>query len=32
LSEDLAGDAVGWLREHKAFAPDKPFFIRWNDN
>ena len=25
LSEDLADDAIGWLRRHKAFQPDKPF-------
>jgi arylsulfatase A-like enzyme len=29
LSEDLADDAIGWLREHKAFDPDKPFFMYW---
>ncbi len=29
LSEDLADDAVGWLRQHKASAPDKPFFMYW---
>ena len=29
LSEDLADDAISWLREHKAFAPDKPFFMYW---
>ena len=29
LSEDLADDAVHWLREHKALAPDKPFFMYW---
>ena len=29
LSEDLADDAIGWLRQHKAFAPDKPFFMYW---
>jgi arylsulfatase A-like enzyme len=29
LSEDLADDAIGWLQNHKAFAPDKPFFIYW---
>lgn len=29
VSEDLADDAIGWLREHKAFAPDKPFFMYW---
>ena len=26
LSEDLADDAIGWLRKHKAFQPDKPFY------
>ncbi len=29
LSEDLSDDAIGWLREHKALAPDKPFFMYW---
>ena len=29
LSEDLADDAINWLRRHKAFAPDKPFFMYW---
>jgi arylsulfatase A-like enzyme len=29
LSEDLADDAIGWLRNHKAFQPDKPFFMYW---
>jgi arylsulfatase A-like enzyme len=29
LSEDLADDAIRWLREHKALAPDKPFFMYW---
>ena len=29
LSEDLADDAIGWLRRHKAFQPDKPFFMYW---
>jgi len=29
LSEDIADDAIGWLRDHKAFAPDKPFFMYW---
>lgn len=29
LSEDLADDAIGWLRQHKALAPDKPFFMYW---
>lgn len=29
LSEDLADDAIEWLKEHKALAPDKPFFMYW---
>ncbi len=29
LSEDLADDAIYWLREHRAFSPDKPFFMYW---
>lgn len=29
LSEDLADDAIVWLREQKAYAPDKPFFMYW---
>ena len=29
LSEDLADDAIGWLRNHKAFQADKPFFMYW---
>ncbi len=29
LSEDLADDAIRWLREHRAFDPDKPFFMYW---
>jgi arylsulfatase A-like enzyme len=29
LSEDLADDAINWLRNHKAFQPDKPFFMYW---
>lgn len=29
LSEDLADDAIGWLRRHKAFEADKPFFMYW---
>ena len=28
-SEDLADDAIGWLRKQKAFQPDKPFFMYW---
>jgi arylsulfatase A-like enzyme len=29
LSEDLADDAIHWLDEHQALAPDKPFFMYW---
>lgn len=29
LSEDLADDAVAWLRRHRAFNADKPFFMYW---
>ncbi len=29
LSEDLADDAIGWLRRHRAFQADKPFYMYW---
>ena len=29
LSEDIADDAIGWLRDHKTASPDKPFFMYW---
>ncbi|WP_295438827.1 arylsulfatase [uncultured Thiodictyon sp.] len=29
LSEDLAEQTIKWLRKHRAFAPDKPFFVYW---
>ncbi|GAA1767514.1 arylsulfatase [Agromyces humatus] len=29
LSEDIADDAMKWLREHRATAPDQPFFMYW---
>jgi arylsulfatase A-like enzyme len=29
LSEDLADRAVTWLRKHRSYAPDKPFFMYW---
>ena len=29
LSEDLADKAIGWMRKHRAFAPDKPFLMYW---
>ena len=29
LTDDIADDAIKWLREQKAYAPDKPFFMYW---
>ena len=29
LTEDLADKAIPWLRHHRAYAPDKPFFMYW---
>ena len=29
LSEDLADDAIHWLRMHRAVQPDKPFYMYW---
>ena len=29
LSEDLADEAVSWLRTHRALSPDRPFFMYW---
>lgn len=29
LSEDIADDAIHWLREQKAYEPEKPFFVYW---
>ena len=29
LTDDIAEDAIHWLREQKAYAPDKPFFMYW---
>ncbi|MBX3291583.1 MAG: arylsulfatase [Acidobacteria bacterium] len=29
LSEDLADDAIRWLRTHRALQADKPFFMYW---
>lgn len=29
LSEDLADKAIIWMRRHRSFAPDKPFFLYW---
>jgi arylsulfatase A-like enzyme len=29
LTEDMADRAVTWMKRHRAFSPDKPFFIYW---
>ncbi|WP_157637889.1 arylsulfatase [Flexithrix dorotheae] len=29
LTGDIADDAIQWLREQQAFAPDKPFMMYW---
>ena len=29
LTEDMADKAIVWLKEHRAFSPDKPFFMYW---
>jgi arylsulfatase len=29
LSEDLAQKGIDWIRRHRAFSPDKPFFMYW---
>jgi len=29
LTDDIAEDAIRWLREQQAFSPDKPFFMYW---
>ena len=29
LTTDLVDDAISWLQQHKAFAPDKPFLMYW---
>lgn len=29
LSEDIAEKAIDWLKKHRAFTPDKPFFMYW---
>jgi arylsulfatase A-like enzyme len=29
LSEDLADDAISWLRRHRAFDANRPFFMYW---
>lgn len=29
LSEDIADDAISWLRDQRVYAPDRPFFMYW---
>ncbi|WP_293143364.1 arylsulfatase [Okeania sp. SIO3I5] len=29
LSEDMANQAVTWLRQRQSYSPDKPFFLYW---
>jgi arylsulfatase A-like enzyme len=29
LTDDMADKAIVWLKEHRAFSPDKPFFMYW---
>jgi arylsulfatase A-like enzyme len=29
LTEDMAAQAISWLKKHRAFSPDKPFFMYW---
>ncbi len=29
LTEDLANQAISWLKKHQSFSPDKPFFMYW---
>ena len=29
LTEDLADRALTWMKRHRAFSPDKPFFMYW---
>ncbi|MEQ1891998.1 MAG: arylsulfatase [Planctomycetota bacterium] len=29
LTEDMADKGITWLRQHEAFAPDKPFLMYW---
>lgn len=29
LTADLADQTITWLRQHRSFAPDKPFFLYW---
>lgn len=29
LSEDIADQAIHWMRQHQAFSPDQPFLMYW---
>ena len=29
LTEDMADKGITWLKKHRAFSPDKPFFMYW---
>jgi arylsulfatase A-like enzyme len=29
LTEDLADQGIVWLKKHRSFSPDKPFFMYW---
>lgn len=29
LTEDMADKGIAWLKRHRAFSPDKPFFMYW---
>ena len=29
LTEDMADKGIEWLKKHRAFSPDKPFFMYW---
>ncbi len=29
LTEDMADKGITWLKKHRAFTPDKPFFMYW---
>jgi len=29
LTEDMADKAIDWLKKHRAYSPDKPFFMYW---
>ena len=29
LTEDMADQGITWLKKHRAFSPDKPFFMYW---